>query len=255
MDVSFYTAAVGAQQQQFRMDIQANNLSNTNNDRFRARKVAFSTLMTNRVPSVLEDEPVIRGVGAKLESAESDPRSDQYKPTDRALDYAIDGDGFFALYDPATGQYTYTRDGAFTVVDFVRKEPPPGGLIEVPVTHWYLSDGNGRFVLDSTGVNWVEITQEVDVIRMGDILDIGIFDFQNYNGMVSVGDNRFRPVDKNGNVFIARNSKLMQGFLETSNVDVAYEFVKVIEAQRTFSFLLRMVQTSDEITTTVNNLR
>ena len=47
----------------------------------------------------------------------------------------------------------------------------------------------------------------------------------------------------------------MQGYLELSNVDYAYEITKVVETQRSFQYMLRMVQTSDEITTTVNGLR
>ncbi|MFQ7855344.1 MAG: flagellar basal body rod C-terminal domain-containing protein [Flavonifractor plautii] len=49
-------------------------------------------------------------------------------------------------------------------------------------------------------------------------------------------------------------SEVRQGYLESSNVDLASEMGKVIEAQRTYSYVLRMMQTADEIETTVNNL-
>ena len=49
-------------------------------------------------------------------------------------------------------------------------------------------------------------------------------------------------------------SEVRQGYLESSNVDLASEMGKVIEAQRTHSYVLRMMQTADEIETTVNNL-
>ncbi len=48
---------------------------------------------------------------------------------------------------------------------------------------------------------------------------------------------------------------LTQGYLEMSNADLANEMTKVIEAQRSFQFMLRMVTASDEIESTVNNLR
>ncbi len=48
---------------------------------------------------------------------------------------------------------------------------------------------------------------------------------------------------------------MIQGCLELSNADLANELAKVIESQRSFSYMLKMVQTSDEIETTVNNLR
>jgi len=49
--------------------------------------------------------------------------------------------------------------------------------------------------------------------------------------------------------------KLVKGYLERSNTDLAHEMVKVIESQRSFSYALKMIQTSDEIETTVNGLR
>ena len=91
-------------------------------------------------------------------------------------------------------------------------------------------------------------------IGLGKILPIGIFDFINHDGMQSEGLSGFVPLDKNGQPAPA-DGKLVQGYIETSNVDYAYELAKVIESQRSFQYMLRMVQTSDEITTTVNGLR
>jgi len=88
-----------------------------------------------------------------------------------------------------------------------------------------------------------------------DTLPIGIFDFVNKNGMLSVGENEFTPVAKNGNPFDAEDAKLRKGMLEMSNVDFADQMSKVIEAQRAYSYALRMVQTSDEIESTINALR
>ena len=83
---------------------------------------------------------------------------------------------------------------------------------------------------------------------------MGIFDFVNTNGMQHIGDNRFVPVEKNGQLRVG-SGKLVQGYLENSNVDLGGELVKVIESQRSFTYALKMIQTSDEIETTVNDLR
>ena len=91
-------------------------------------------------------------------------------------------------------------------------------------------------------------------IYVGNPLPIGIFDFQNHDGMLSEGLSGFIPLEKNGQVTLGEG-KLVQGYLELSNTDYAYEMTKVIETQRTFQYNIRMIQTSDEITTTVNNLR
>ena len=162
--------------------------------------------------------------------------------TGRAMDYAIEGDGFFALWDPATGNYSYTRDGSFTMSQYMLQGQD--GELE---TKWYLSDGLGQFVIGRNG-------QLIEVTDQKAELPVGIFDFVNTNGMQHIGDNRFVPVEKNGQLRVG-SGKLVQGYLENSNVDLGGELVKVIESQRSFTYALKMIQTSDEIETTVNDLR
>ena len=76
----------------------------------------------------------------------------------------------------------------------------------------------------------------------------------NYDGMEHVGDTMFRAVDKNGGIRVS-DGEARQGFLEMSNADLAEEMTKVIESQRAYGMALKMVQTSDEIETTINGLR
>ena len=83
---------------------------------------------------------------------------------------------------------------------------------------------------------------------------ICVFDFENTNGMQHVGENRFVPVAKNGEPMLG-DGKVVWKHLQSSNVDLAYELTKLIEAQRSFSYSLKMISASDEIETTVNNLR
>ena len=64
---------------------------------------------------------------------------------------------------------------------------------------------------------------------------------------------RFVTTEKNGNVWVG-TAKVQQGYLETSNTDLAYEMGKVIESQRAYVYALRMVTTADEVETTINNL-
>lgn len=243
MNISFYTAAVGAQMQQERLDVHGNNIANVNTYGFRAKIPAFSSLMTYNVRGI--DEDIVTGVGSKLEDAETDFRGTGLKGTDRPLDFAINGDGFFALLEPGTGEISYTRDGSFTMSDFIDEDGE---------TRWYLSDGLGRFVLNMGGQR-IELTGEEDTAGIGEFeLNVGVFDFINHNGMLSIGDNRVVPVEKNGQVMLG-SGVAVPGYLELSNADLAYEIGKVIESQRSFQYMLRMVTTSDEIETTVNNLR
>ena len=84
-------------------------------------------------------------------------------------------------------------------------------------------------------------------------LPIGVYSIQYRDGLERAGSSRFLMDDKNGAVWMS-TAKVQRGYLESSNVDLASEMGKVIEAQRTYSYVLRMMQTADEIETTVNNL-
>ena len=59
--------------------------------------------------------------------------------------------------------------------------------------------------------------------------------------------------DKNGAVWMS-TAKVQRGYLESSNADLATELTGVIEAQRSYSYALKMVTTADDVETTINNL-
>lgn len=241
MEMSFYSAAVGAEQQQKRLNVQANNIANVNTYGYKAEKPSFSALMYTSVNGI-NNAQLPCGSGAHMAMAVTDFSGGPVAATNRRQDYAIFGNGFFGLYDPATGEVSYTRDGSFAATDYQRTNAA-GETEHVQM----LTDGDGRFVLDRQG-------------RMIQVTDpkaeqpVGVFDFPSTNGMQHLEGSRFVPVDKNGQVQ-AGTGTVRQGVLEASNADLAEQMTKVIEAQRSFSFALKMVTTSDELENTVNNLR
>ena len=253
MNMSFYTAAVGAEQQQKRRGVLGNNIANVNTAGFCAKRPVFTALMYDFMNGV-DGARLQRGSGTVMSGAETNFSAQALPDTGRSQDYAIEGNGFFCLWDPATDEYSYTRDGSFVCSQFL---VPYGEDEEKPLdedgneitekTVWYLSDGLGRFVLSNEG-RIIEV--EDDDVQQ----PVGVFDFENTNGMLHVGDNRFMPVPKNGDPMLG-DGQVVWKHLQASNVDLAYELTKLIEAQRSFSYSLKMIQASDEIETTVNSLR
>lgn len=252
--MSFYNAAVGAQQQQQRLNVQANNIANVNTYGFKAEKATFQQLMYGNVRGI-DGEELPRGSGTQMVKATTDFSSSTYMNTGRTLDFAISGNGFFALYDPTSGEISYTRDGSFTLARFMvpaeedaQAEAEAEEGVEVqPTYEWRLSDGAGRCVLDSRG-SFIRTTDpEAE-------MDVGVFDYAIHDGMQHADGGRFLATEKNGALYWGEG-EVKRGFLETSNVDLAQELTKVIESQRAYSYALKMVQTSDEIETTINNLR
>lgn len=255
MNQSFFIGAVGAHQQLKRLTVHGNNIANLNTYGFKAERSRFASLMYDDLKGVGEAaggggdfEMLPSGVGAALWTTDTDFKSGAMAETRREQDYAIAGEGFFAIADLATGEITLTRNGAFVISELMR---PTGEVDEtgqdIQERIYYLSDNEGRFVLSDTG-GMIEVEDEHK--RQ----PVGIFDYMNYDGMEHVNDTRFRAIEKNGAIRQG-GGELMQGFLEMSNADLADEMTKVIESQRAYGMALKMVQTSDEIETTINNLR
>lgn len=246
MDQSFYIGAVGASQQMQRMHIQGNNIANVNTYGYKASKARFTPLFYQHMLAAEQPE-VPYGVGTRLLMTSTDFVQGGVADTGRSQDYMINGEGFFAVRDMETGEVSFTRNGSFTVNDFWRAGGTDADGNPVEERVWVLTDGSGRLVLGEDG----------GMIEVDDFtakLPVGIFDFGNYDGIRHTSDTRFLPIEKNGGL-TAGTGTLIQGALERSNVDLADELTKVIEAQRAYGISLKIVQTSDEIENTINNLR
>lgn len=243
---AFYSAAVGAQQQMLRMDVQANNISNVNTNGFKAQVPAFQALMYGMLNGI-DNSQLPRGSGAYLSGTATNWEEGTIQQTDRNLDFAIVGNGYFALYDPGTGEVSFTRDGAFTLAGFqeTTDQVDENGQPVVD-TVYYLSDGEGRQVLGQDGY-------PIQVSDPDDDIPVGVFTIQYQDGLEREGSSRFLMGDKNGLVWVS-DSKVERGMLETSNTDLATELSQVIEAQRSYSYVLKMMQTADEVETTINGL-
>ena len=264
MNQSFFIGAVGAHQQLKRLTVHGNNIANLNTYGYKAEKSRFASLMYDDLKAVGEAggegggdfEMLPSGVGACLWTTDTDFKNGAIEETGKDQDYAIAGDGFFAIADLDTGAITLTRNGAFVISELMR---PSGEVDENGQTItdadgqplmeriYYLSDNEGRFVLSTTG-GMIEVEDEHAE------QPVGVFDYINYDGMEHVDGTLFRAIDKNGGIRMGEG-KLMRKHLEMSNADLAEEMTKVIESQRAYGMALKMVQTSDEIETTINGLR
>lgn len=237
MNFSFYSSAVGAQAMQSKLDVVANNLSNLSTTGYKSKNGYFTDLVYKNIKNVDGDNGnVTYGAGTRMKKTDINFDQGNLTLTDMPLDYAINGDGFFALYDPATQSRTYTRDGSFQ-------------LSLQQNGQFYITNSDGKWVLDQNG-NPIA-TEDINAEH-----PIGVFVFQQKNGMISVGNNEFQSVEKNGNP-IASNGDgvLVRGAIEDSNVDFTKEISDMLQIQNVYQMSLKMVQTSDEIENTVNNLR
>ncbi|WP_304508348.1 flagellar hook-basal body protein [Anaerotignum sp.] len=256
MEMSFYTGKLGASAQQTRLDVVANNIANVNTAGYKSKSLCFSDLMYNNMAGVDgQDSNVMSGSGVKPEKTNISFENGSVNFSDSQLDFSIEGPGFFALQNPQTKEYYYTRNGSF-----VLSEKEDG---------FYLASKEGYFVIGKNGdpirikAGNTEVTGEEtdkdgnplegEAVALEDA-EPAVFNFPKLEGMLSIGDSNFIPVEKNGESFLVE-AKVTRGSFEGSNVDIAKEFAKVVEAQRAYQYSLRMVKTTDEIQELTNNLR
>lgn len=239
MRASFYTAATGAGAHQSKLDVIANNMANINTDGYKSKSAVFSDLIYNNINEAQQSRSLKSGVGTKIQGTDIDYSKGGYSQTGNPLDFAISGEGYFAVQNPKTQEIFYTRDGSFAM-----SQP-----YDFDGETFDLVTKEGYYVLDS-------YEQPLQVTNQNQELDLGVFTFPISNGMQSIENARFLPVEKNGQPqMITEESQLERGYVELSNVDLAKEMSKIIETQRAYQFAIKMIQTSDEIEGIINSLR
>ena len=253
MNTSFYTAAVGASAYQDKVSVVANNMANINSDGYKGMKPVFSDLVYSGMDE--KGDALQQGHGTALDKTNTDfYHPGALKQTGREFDFSINGDGFFGLLDPGTGEVTYTRCGSF------QKSNYDGTF--------YLTDTNGRQVLsvDEEAIEFMDPEEEADEEEEALDLtrDIGIFNIPVKDGLLALGDGTFQASDKNGAIYVQDDEEyeedearpfVLQGMLEQSDVEMTEEMAHLIETQRNYQYVLKMIQTSDEIEQLGNELR
>ncbi len=252
---ALYTAATGMTAQQARLDNIANNLANVNTTGYKRQAAAFQDLLYQDVAQgggQGEGSSVVQiGGGVRIVGNARDHRSGSLKSTEQPLDMALVGDGFFQL-ESEDGELRYTRDGAFgldeegrlisasgMVVSGDIQVDPEAGSVEVQ------ADGSVR-QLTADGSSFTSIGQ-MTVVR-----------FLNPAGLEALGGNLYMGTPGSGEpeeIEVGVDVDIKQGYLESSNVNVATELIGMIEAQRAYELTSKMVQASDEAMQTAVNLK
>lgn len=250
---SLWTAKTGLEAQQTSMDVITNNLANVSSNGFKRSRAVFEDLLyqnmrqpgaassqSTAVPSGLQ-----LGVGVKTVSTERIFTQGNLLRTDNPLDIAIQGNGFFAVQMP-DGSSAYTRDGSFTK-DATGQIVSANGYPMVP-----------SITIPPTALS-VSISRDgiVTYIAPGSTApqqagNIQISSFINNGGLQSIGENLFVETASSGaptpNTPGSNGTGLLnQGFVETSNVNVAEELVNMIVAQRGYEMNSKAIATSDQM--------
>lgn len=247
----WYIGASGMNAQQNRLDAISNNLANVDTAGFKKEipvSKEFSELLLRRTAAdgvyqtsfgSADAAPVIGTVGLGVETNElyTDFSQGSFKSTDTKTDLALGGEGFFAVQTPAGERYT--RNGNFHIGKegiLLTKEGFPvlgeNGAIHVP---------DDKFFVNQDGMIYTnEDNQLVDRIK--------IVRFENERHLKKQGSSLWNTNDIVGQPYIAEGDgrpRLLQGYTETSNVNVVNEMVQMIEVNRAYEANQKSVQTED----------
>jgi flagellar basal-body rod protein FlgG len=255
------SAASGMTAQQMNVDNIANNLANVNTTGFKRSKIEFQDVLYQNyrkagtaaavgamIPTNLDVGYGTRAVATVREFSVGD-----LTQTDNALDLAISGNGFFQITMP-DGTMSYTRDGAFKLSADGRIVTSDGFYlypeITIPENATSISVGiNGEVSVMAVGSEEPEVIGQIELAK-----------FINPAGLSAVGHNLYVQTAASGNPIVGAPTeeglgKIDQGYLEVSNVKVVDEMVNMIVAQRAYELNSKVVQTGEEMTQIVNNLK
>jgi flagellar basal-body rod protein FlgG len=250
-------AATGLTNQQRRLDTIADNIANVNTKGFHASRLDFKeALYTAGIVPAAPRTPEgnqQKGHGVATASITRELRQGSLDTTGGQLDFAIEGEGFFELTG-ADGAPLYTRGGNFYVSDV------EGRLLLVNSDGYFVNDVDGEPIEAPSEARTISLSADgvVTFETDGEILSqsrLGIYTFVNIMGLQAVGGGNYVPTNISGEMTVPEDSKVAQGFLENSNVDLGHEMTLMIRSQRAFSLASRALTTADDMEQIANNLR
>jgi flagellar basal-body rod protein FlgG len=251
---SLYTAATGMSAMQMNMDTIANNLANVNTNAFKGSRVTFEDLLYQQIG----DRQAARngaqaGMGVAPGRTQISLVAGDIKETGVDTNMAIMGDGFFQVAMP-DGSIAYTRDGSFGVDHNGQLVTASGYQLE-PIVAVPMEAEPGSLKISGDGLVTVRIEGEVETLGQ-----IEIARFGNPEGLAALGNNVYAATVNSGDPLVgnpgANDSGLVkQGSIEGSNVSVMTEMVEMINAQRAFESVSKVISTSDEMLGIANSMR
>jgi flagellar basal-body rod protein FlgG len=262
---TLYTAATGMDASQTKLDVIANNLANINTTAFKRDRANFEDLLyRNHVyPGILDSNQnptptgIEVGLGARVQSTQSDFRQGTIQDTGRDLDVAIEGPGFIPVLDPISGNPAYTRAGNLDVNAngfLVIGSAQTGRLIDPPV---FIPPDATAIVINANGQVLTRSPGNVELTQQG---DIQLSTFINPDGLLKMGENLYQPTDASGQPQDGQAGQqgygvIRQGSLEASNVEPVKELIDLITTQRGFELNSQAIQAGDQMLQQIANLR
>jgi flagellar basal-body rod protein FlgG len=259
MNQALWIAKTGLEAQQNRLSTVSNNLANVNTTGYKRARAVFEDLLYQNLrqaggQSSQETElptGLSLGTGVRTVATQKLHTQGNLIQTNNTFDTAIQGKGFFQILKP-NGDLAYTRNGEFQVNSTGQLVNSSGYRVQPDII---VPENSLSITIGADGV--VSVTQpgnpapaQVGVIQ--------IADFVNPAGLQSIGGNLLVETGASGAPVVgspdtSNLGSLIQGSIESSNVNVVEELVNMIETQRAYEMNSKAISTADQMLQYVNN--
>lgn len=250
---SLWIAKTGLTAQQAQLDVISNNLANVGTSGFKRSRAVFEDLMyqTTRSPGAPSSQQtqvatgMQVGTGVRPVATERLFSQGNLQQTSNPKDVAINGSGFLQVLMP-DGSAAYTRDGSLQVNAEGMLVTASGYPLQPAVT---VPANSTNMTIGSDGTITIQPAGSSQTTQVG---SLQLVQFPNPAGLESRGENLFTETPSSGapnTVTPGANGAgvLMQGFVETSNVNVVEELVNMIQTQRAYEINSKAINTADQM--------
>ena len=250
---SLMISKTGMQAQQTQLDVISNNLANVSTNGFKRATAVFEDLMYQNLRQVGANTAeqaelptgLQVGLGVRTVATSRNFTQGSLQQSGNALDLAVNGGGFFQVQMP-DGTTGYTRDGSFQLDAQGRMVTSSGYPLTAGIT---LPAESQSITVSSDGVVTAKLPGKPVPQQVG---NIELANFINSAGLEPLGQNLFAESLASGNPITGAPGStglgtVMQGMVETSNVNVVQELVTMIQTQRAYEMNSKAIQTSDQM--------
>ncbi len=251
MNSALWVSKTGLGAQDTALRAISNNLANVGTVGFKKDRAVFEDLVyqINQQPGGQSSQDstlpsgIQLGTGVRVASTQKQFAIGSFQTTERSLDLAIEGRGFFQITLP-DGSVGYTRTGSFSVDQDGQLVSAQGYVVEPAIN---VPQGSTGITIGGDGT--------VSAVVNGTTTQIGniqLADFINPTGLEAIGGNLYRETVASGAALQSTPGQnglgaIQQGVLESSNVSVVEEMVNMVATQRAYEMNARVVSTADQM--------
>lgn len=250
---ALYIAESGMNSQQKMIEVISNNIANVSTPGFKKSGATFADVVYQPLQHTESNPAEIQGKGVSIGQLTLDFRSGDLKQSGNPLDIAVNGNGFIPIIS-SQGVEAYSRGGRLVVDSQGYLATQQGHRLASNVQ---IPPETSDMTITASGVVLARVQGSEELIELG---KLELVTFSNSSGLRQTAANVYQATTEAGERSYTMPGEsgagqLIQGFVEMSNVSMNEEMVNLMLAQRSYQLNARLVQVSDQILDTINNIR